>query len=524
MSLGTTAWLRHGRDHRPVVRVDTQWLADVVTRLEECPELLEHLDVVFSNLATRRGGRRLEVPQGRNRVSIRYTSAVHLARDASASPIRFGALADKVTETFPDASQPAIRRMLAGLVRQGFLITCLRAPLTVTDPLGHLAGRLREAGADTMPSVASLLSDLEAIGAEIERLNHGAADTGQAGARTSITRRMRQLSQAGRTALAVDLLLHCDAQLPEHVVWEMERAASALLRMTRQPASEAAWRDYRAGFCDRYGTGTLVPLLEVVDPDAGVGYPAGYPGSALPLPVERLLERDEQLLALAWQATANGSREITLTDEIIRALADGDQIDERYIPPHVELSARIDASSLGALETGDYTLTVAPARAAGPLTSRFTPAATGCGLENVYRDLPTATEGALPVQLSFPPVYPHAENVCRVPLAASGRTPRPPVRGGHHRSGRPGRHRHPRPPPPGQHVPPPGHRAAGVPRAGAGEAGSAAGAVPRVPAACFLRQMARIRLGTACPAAAISATGALPAHYPLPGPLAPDHQ
>ncbi len=226
---------------------------------------------------------------------------------------------------------------------------------------------------------------------------------------------MRQLSQAGRTALAVDLLLDCDTQLPEHVVWEMERAASALLRMTRQPASETAWRDYHAGFCDRYGTGTLVPLLEVIDPDAGVGYPAGYPGSALPLPAERPLERDEQLLALAWQATANGSREIMLTDEIIRALADGDQIDERYIPPHVELSARIGASSLGALETGDYTLTVAPARAAGTLTSRFTPAATGCGLENVYRDLPTATEGALPVQLSFPPVYPNAENVCRVP-------------------------------------------------------------------------------------------------------------
>jgi hypothetical protein len=47
--------------------VDTGWLSDVIARLERCPELLERLDVVVSDLAIRRGGR-VEVPQGPNRV------------------------------------------------------------------------------------------------------------------------------------------------------------------------------------------------------------------------------------------------------------------------------------------------------------------------------------------------------------------------------------------------------------------------------------------------------------------------
>ncbi len=68
-----------------------------------------------------------------------------------------------------------------------------------------------------------------------------------------------------------------------------------------------------------------------------------------------------------------------------------------------------------ALTRGEYSLTVAPARAGGTLTSRFTPTTTGAGLEAVYRDLPVAIEGALAVQMSFPPAYPHAENVCRIP-------------------------------------------------------------------------------------------------------------
>jgi lantibiotic biosynthesis dehydratase-like protein len=81
----------------------------------------------------------------------------------------------------------------------------------------------------------------------------------------------------------------------------------------------------------------------------------------------------------------------------------------------VELAARIHATSVQALDDGEYALTVAPARAGGTLTSRFTATMTGSGLEQVYRALPTGCAGALAVQLSFGPAYPHAENVCRVP-------------------------------------------------------------------------------------------------------------
>src|SRR5207248_671862 len=103
----------------------------------------------------------------------------------------------------------------------------------------------------------------------------------QSCARAAIARRMREISPAGRTPLAVDLLLDCDVHLPDRVAHEIERAANALLRLTRHPTGPPAWREYHAAFCGQYGTGTLVPVAEVIDPDAGLGYPAGYPGSLL---------------------------------------------------------------------------------------------------------------------------------------------------------------------------------------------------------------------------------------------------
>jgi hypothetical protein len=412
VELGAVARVRWGHDHRPATRVDTQWLAAIIERLEACPELMERLAVVFNNLATQRGGQ-LEVPAGPNRVRKQHTSAIRLVRDAAVHPIGFGDLAGKLSDAFPDVGDSKIQDLITELVQQGFLITSLRAPLTTTDPLGYLIDRLREAQAETLPQAAPLSSGLEAIRADVQRLNESAGNT-QARARAATTRAMRRLAPAGRTQLSVDLRLDCDVHLPEEIAEEMARAADVLLRLTRDPAGDAVWRDYQGRFCDRYGTGTLVPLTDVVNPDAGLGYPASYPGSVLPVPAEGPAERDERLLTLAWRAIADSSHEIVLTEELIASLTGG-HLDERSIPPHVEIAARIHAADIDALLHGEYSLTVSPARSAGTLTSRFSPLSTGSGLERAYRAVPTGIDGALPVQLSFPPVYPHAENVSRIP-------------------------------------------------------------------------------------------------------------
>lgn len=411
--LARTAKASWGEDHRGVARANTGWLADIITRLEQCPDLLERLAVVVTDLALRRGGR-LEVPQGPNRVTIRYTRAVAAVADLAATPVRFGALIDTLAEDFT-TERSRVREMLTELVRQGYLLTSLRAPFTVTDPFAHLMDQLREVDAASIADNPALTRDLDAILTELRHHNQEATPRAEQNRiRLAVTRRMRDLSPEGRTPLAVDLLLDCAVALPHQVAQEMERAASALLRLTRQPTGEAVWRDYHSAFVDKYGTGTLVPLADVLDPDAGLGYPAGYHGSVLPTPTPGISERDERLLALAWQAMADGTREIVLTDDAIDKLT-GETFDDRYIPPHVELSARVHAVSTQALERGEFLLTVAPARSAGTLTSRFTPTATGSGLAQAYRTLPAATHGALRAQMSFGPLYPHAENVCRVP-------------------------------------------------------------------------------------------------------------
>ncbi|WP_344876176.1 lantibiotic dehydratase [Allokutzneria multivorans] len=415
VTIGNDAHVQWRGEHRVLGRADTQWLSEIVETAEQCPELLERLEVVSCDLAVRRGSRR-ELPRGQNRVSILNTTAVETALDLAAAPIHFGTLMTEVARSFPEADASRVRSLLTELVSKGYLITNLHAPHTVTDPLAYITAALRAAGADTLDEPAVLLAELERVQADILCHNSTTARSTRTETRTKLTARMNRIAARARMPLAHDLLLDCHVQIPPIVVEEMERAASALLRLTRHPSGQQVWREYHVAFCDRYGTGTLVALADVVHPDSGLGYPAGYPGSVMSAPAAHASERDERLLGLALQAVVDGTGEVVLTDELIAELAD-ERFDTRFIPPHVELAARIHATDLDQLKRGDFTLTAAPARSAGTLTSRFTPLATGdgFGLPGLYKALPASTEKALRVQLSYGPLYPHAENVSRTP-------------------------------------------------------------------------------------------------------------
>nr|WP_231104912.1 lantibiotic dehydratase [Haloechinothrix halophila] len=405
VAVGTATAVRVGTGHCPVTRVDSRWMRAVVERLESCPELLAQLDVMFTD-AAEESGDRLTL-SGAELVSVRCTPAVALVRKLAASPITFRALAGALADAFPSAGDPS--RMLRSLLDNGFLVSELRAPSTVADPLGFVIGRLELVDTDGTP-VAPLVRELVQIRREIGAHNDSPSEQ----AHTALSARLRRVVDSVRDPLAVDLRIDTDVRLPRTVARDLERAASVLARLVREHTGQREWRDYFAAFCDRYGTGTLVPLRMLIDTDIGLGWPRGYPGSPEPSGRHTFSERDQLLLSWASQATARGEREIELDDTLVNKLAEAGG-DPDAIPPHVDLGARIHADSAAALDQGEYTFTVVPGRAAGTLTSRFTPLVPEAGLDAAFASMPTTAAGALPAQLSFVPMFPSAENVARVP-------------------------------------------------------------------------------------------------------------
>ncbi|MGH3692885.1 MAG: lantibiotic dehydratase [Pseudonocardiaceae bacterium] len=163
----------------------------------------------------------------------------------------------------------------------------------------------------------------------------------------------------------------------------------------------------------RYGTGALVPLLELVA-DSGLGLPADYLGSAWGRAARQVSERDEKLMALIQRATLDGSGEIVLTDQVIEDLTAGDQTDLVHLPSRVEVAVEIHAVSAEALARGRFTLTVTGTpRPGSSMAGRHAHLLPQEGRDLIAETYTATGPDAVVAQLSFAPRKRRNENVAR---------------------------------------------------------------------------------------------------------------
>ncbi|MFJ3824954.1 lantibiotic dehydratase [Streptomyces nodosus] len=421
-SFGARPGWTWGEYHRAVVRADGDWIADLIARLEASPELLRQLSVMANNTAYVRSDRLIVPYPPRSRrsedspaaeVSLRYTSAVRIAVDAAASPVPFSAVVGRLTAEFPDVAPDRVMGLVTSLIQRGVLISSLHAPSAVLDALDHL---VQQAEAADAPPVADLVADLRRVRDAIRQHNQVLVPSEGRRLRTALRQQMTALSTVKAQPITLDLRMDCSLTLPPQVAREAEEAATVLARLTAYPFGTPAWKDFHNRFFERYGINSLVPVRDVVDPDVGLGFPAGY-RDAEPERREALTFREQRLLSLAQAAVLDGRDEICLDEELIRTLTVGDQ-EALQVPAHMELRFQIHATSQDALTDGDFTLHgIAPSRGIGTtigrslgLLGRVDQARTTALLE----DLPVNAPGSLPTQVSFAPLDRGDANVARV--------------------------------------------------------------------------------------------------------------
>ncbi|KOX27118.1 hypothetical protein ADK67_14540 [Saccharothrix sp. NRRL B-16348] len=416
--IGGQAKVRTGTGHRLSVRVDGGWLADVTARLHRCRDLLERLPVVANNAICVRGGR-LVAPglppddspsaEALTEVSVRATRPAVTALEAASTPITFDNLRRQLADRFPTATSAQIGTILYGLVDQQFLITGLRIPMTEPDALGAVCDVLRAADADDIPEIAELVAGLYGIhdtltGGVFAAVPPGVAD------------RMTAITPAERTPLLVDTIADCEAVLPEAVAREARDAVAVLYRLSPHLGGYPPWREYQTAFRARYGTGALVPVLDLVA-DSGLGLPAGYIGSGRERGTRQMSERDDKLLALVQQATMTGG-EIVLTADLVEHLASA-PLDPQRLPARTEVAFTIRAGCPEDMSAGRFVLELTGTpRPAGSMAGRTAHLLPDTDLAEIRRTFEGTGPDTVTAQLSFAPRWRRSENVARTGMLA----------------------------------------------------------------------------------------------------------
>jgi class I lanthipeptide synthase len=351
---------------RTRTRPDMEWLLDLVASLEHDPDIRSGLRLVASSAVVLRGGRAFSMGGSGAAVSVRATGVVRRALELARVPVAYAALAEELAAA-PGATPGKVERLLDELWRQGFLLFDLRPPLTGADPADHVRERLL--GNPAGRAVAEGLEELRGLLDAWDRLPLEE----RSGPWPDLLNRLRVLHPAGGSSnlLQTDMALPlAGRRLHAAVGAEAARAAELLVRLSPYPRGLPRLDAYRHAFEARYGLDREVPLLELLDPDLGLGPPGDHGGGV----DHQVAARRHQLLRdLALDAHRHRRLVVELDDELLSRLETWTP-EPAAVPPSLDISVFVAASSPAAIDAGNFQVVVGPnlgATSAGRNLGRF---------------------------------------------------------------------------------------------------------------------------------------------------------
>jgi len=374
---GPATSLRIGQARpRTRTRPDMAWLLQLVFQLESQRDVRAQLRYLANPRALIRAGRVfLPAPAPTadgagpgGAVSVRATKAAIMALDLARTPIGHEELVAGLA-AIPGATRAKAETLIEELWRQTLLLTDLRPPLTAGSPAGYVARRLEQ-----VPAAAGARDRLVAAVAAMTAWDNRPWD-GAALAYRALARLATEDEDPARVPPQVDMALALDGQdISRQVAGEAAMAAGLLLRLTPLPRGLPHLAAYRRAFESRYGHEREVPLLELMDPDFGLGPPAAHAhGGYAESDPRKAEQRNQALYELALSAFRERRLVVELEAQTLARL-ETRAPDPRGVPVSLDLSLFVAARSAADLDAGRFRVVVGPnlgATAAGRNLGRF---------------------------------------------------------------------------------------------------------------------------------------------------------
>jgi thiopeptide-type bacteriocin biosynthesis protein len=388
--------------------LDVPWLLSFAHKLESDPEIFQQLELQANHCAFERAGRvyiRELNPLSKTtgtlkHASLRASRMVTRTLDAARAPIAYEALFRSLAGSMKGMEEK-IQQFLTDLWRQEFLLTELRPPFTAGDPARYLLKRLQR------------LRGSEPYRFELERelAMTDCSSVHAASGRSDLPHAQVWNSEQRKTLVHTDSVFSTTGELNVLVAREAARAAELLLSLTPWPTGLPYIATYRQAFEERYGTDREVPLVEMMDPEYGIGIPPSYEGKKATSGGEQSAStrtRRETLFEIARAANEGRHLEVELDEETLRRLRTWTPSIEN-LPASLEINVFVSADSTRDLDEGRFSIVLGPnvgamegGRSLGRFAGSLGPAGT-----RAYRDIAqaheTAMAGKLCVELNYLP-------------------------------------------------------------------------------------------------------------------------
>lgn len=176
-----------------------------------------------------------------------------------------------------------------------------------------------------------------------------------------------------KTPIQVDIAMSVEGRLGGAISVEVTRAAELLLRLSPMPTGIPALAAYRQTLLGRYGHDREVPLLQLLDPQCGLGPPPSHGHGPSEVSPQKAAQRAQTLLQLACIALHKKERVVHLDETCLKRLETWHP-NAATAPRSLDINILVAARSREHIDSGDFTVVIGPnlgAMAAGRNLARF---------------------------------------------------------------------------------------------------------------------------------------------------------
>lgn len=369
------SYLEHNKRTRP----DMEWLLAFVHQLENRPEVIKQVKVE-RNRGIQYSSRRLELPfstdcgqQGKEKVrkesiSIQFSKPIRDVLQIAEKPVHYTSLLQSMIRLYPEVDEQKVSNLVWNLFKQEFLISSLRPPLTVADPIQYLLRQLSE-----LDGLENEKSELADICSQIKKYDEQQLGKGL-DQYLQIRRKMREIIPES-SPLQVDLKLTAEKVcLNREIGEEVARAVECLWRLAAPQTGFNHLKSYHMDFLERYGTRREVPVLELLNDETGLGAPSPYtyPQSTRhddQKPVTSQA-KEKVLLEMIEYALLQKNLEVELTEDLIQQIEEG-KVHQEEVPASLEIYVEVLASSQKDIDCGNYQVSIMPITGSQRISQSF---------------------------------------------------------------------------------------------------------------------------------------------------------
>lgn len=253
--------------------IDSNWLFNVIFKYEEqyltrLKYILDDSVAIYRNKALLFECTKNEEGEKINRKSINYSKAFETVSRSAKKFVEYSNIIEELKKEYMDTDETVFHTYIQSLIKEGYLVSDLRPPLTIYNQLEYFIEKLKEYGID-----AKIFIEIKK---KIEEYK-GAPKSEKIRCILKIYESMKEVCES-KYYLALDSSFSYNScNLNKGVVKKINKFIELFLQFNSYEGYDLLG-EYKNKFIEKYGLSRCVPLVELVDNNVGLGFPSHYNG------------------------------------------------------------------------------------------------------------------------------------------------------------------------------------------------------------------------------------------------------